>query len=171
MTNKQLTIIIGVLVLNGVLLASLFYFKPATQTVVERPAGAVAGPRINSEFFEHNGVTTWSYKVPFQSTGSTTCSYRVTATSSVTMMSASANRLASSTVMEIGTDTTAFATSTVLVRTKAGTGGADLVATTSASTNLLVTPGTFINVKIGGGDTAGTVTPLGDCNFQGVLLR
>lgn len=169
MTSKQfITLIVVLIVLGGSIVGTLA-LKPTVQQIKEVSLGASPGSTFNTDFLNHNGVIQISKSFPMLTTGSTTCSYLVTATSTFPHISVNIERLATSTQVEIGTATTAFATTTSLGKGSFATGGGTLVASTSPY--LVATPGTYINVKIGGGQVAGTVTPLGTCKFQGNLLK
>lgn len=106
----------------------------------EPKLGAVVGPDDYSPYKNQNGIRSWFINIPattFQAT-TTVCSYRLPqATTTIDFLSFSATQLASSTDLEIGTDTINAGTSTsiVLARTIPTGGGYVFVdhASTTAS--------------------------------------
>lgn len=119
--------------------------------------GAVSGPYFYSDFLNINGI-----KENYSSDGanawaSTTCSYRVTATTTLVLASFSATQLASSTMVEIGVGASAFATTTSLGIATLPTGGGALVASTSSAFNRSLFPGDYVNVKVGMNGISGSL--------------
>lgn len=147
MTSKQFITLIVVLIVLGGTIAGLIVLQPKVQQVVERKTlGASPGPDIFSPYFSIDGVKNQYSSVGARPYSSTTCTYRVQATSTVQLASFSANQMASSTMVEIGVGATAFATTTSLGKATLQTGGGTLVSSTTRQT---VVPGDYINVKVG----------------------
>lgn len=131
--------------------------------VPKQTFGSATGPQISSPWFSFGDVNHWASKVSVSPTGSTTCAIQSPpATTTLVTATASYSRLASTTQVEIGYATTPMATTTSLGQQTVLTTGGVVIASTTLST-LVVAPNAYINVKIGGGSTAGTVTPLGTC--------
>ena len=129
--------------------------------------GSVTGPDFYSPYFNINDVKGWYY-----SSGaieaSTSCMFKSpNATTTVVSFTASYSRLASSTVVELGQSASTNATTTLLARQSLGTGGGNIIATTTATalTDGVVPGNTYLSVKVGGGDTKGTNTPIGKCKL------
>lgn len=125
--------------------------------------GSVSNPDIASPYFSFGGVKHWAYR-QVMTTGSTTCAIQApVATSTLVGATASFTNIASTTVMEIGMDQFAFATTTSISKTTV-TGGtqAQIVASSTAST-LIVPPNYYINTKVGSGAIAGTTNTAGVC--------
>jgi hypothetical protein len=117
-----------------------------------------------------NGVCTWFYSTSVKPTGSTTCSFRLpNATTSNAFASAWFSRVSSTTVAEIGySENSPNATTTLLSGTGAvivASASGNIVSSSTAQ-HMLLRPNAYVNVKIGAGDTAGTVTPTGTCKLQ-----
>ena len=136
--------------------------------------GAVAGPDLFSDYFNVNGVSSWYYSKNLNSTGSTTCSFRTpAATTTLVAATARLDRIASTTVFEIGYSAVSGFATTSLIATKTITTATQDVVLASTTSNSLanltpanaIPPRTFINFKIGGGSVAGTLTPLGVCKL------
>lgn len=133
---------------------------PKSQTL-----GAATGPDISSPYFSFGDVRHWAGKQSVASTGSTTCAIlSPAATSTLVGASSAFTRLASTTVVEIGLSSSAYATTTLISASGVSvtTGGGVVVASSTAQT-LIVPPNSYVTTKIGGGSTAGTVTPTGTC--------
>ena len=149
MTNKQLTVLITVVTLAVVGLAfGLTKLAPQTvkEVIKEKTLGSVTGPDVTSPYFSVDGVKNQYASRPAAPYASTTCSYRVLATSTIAHASFSANQMASSTLVEIGVGASAFATTTRLALLTTPTGGGAVV---SSTTGQVVVPGQFVNVKVG----------------------
>lgn len=162
-------IAIGVAILLSVVAIFTAFGKP--KVIVEKTTetarvGALVGPDISSPYLSFGGVREWAYSTAAKSTGSTTCSFiSPAATTSLVAASASFSRLASTTVVEIGySASNSWSTTTLMSLSGASLTslGGQIVASSTASA-FIVPPQTYINTKIGAGDTAGTVTPVGQC--------
>lgn len=141
---------------------------PETRTI---NAGSVTGPDFYYPYFAVNGVRKWYYSSAASSTSQVLCSFQLpNATTTWELASVNMSRIASSTIIEIGNATTAIATTS---RMAAGTflNTASPIALVASSTgalgvtNGILSPATYVNVKIGGGQVAGTVTPQGTCKL------
>ena len=133
------------------------------QTVTSPTLGAATGPELSSPYFTFGGVRQWARKTSM-TTGSTTCSIQgPVATSSLVAASASFTNVASTTVMEIGLSSTAFATTTQIAVTTVTGGLQSQLVASSTSNTLIVPPNFYVNTKVGSGAIAGTTNTAGTC--------
>lgn len=131
----------------------------------EQVLGAMPGSELFTQDFTVNGVRTYYYSQGAAQTGSTTCQFKLpNATTTLAAASAYFSRLASTTQVEIGNSSTVMATTTKIGLEIIPTTG-DQVVASSTSSSFVMKPNTYVAVKIGGGSTAGTVTPIGRCKL------
>lgn len=139
-------------------------------TKTEAPKlGSVSSPDIPSPYLQYGGVREWAYKITSMATGSTSCSFMAPPATTTLKFAIATYTLASTTVgsvVEIGQSISPNATTTSIATTTAAqnvqfTLQNSATSTFALSNNNIVTPSTFINVKIGGG--AGTYAPTGSC--------
>ncbi len=129
--------------------------------------GSVTGPDNYSPYQAINEVRSWYYSQQVFPTGSTTCIFLTPpATTTFAFISQHLSRVASSSIVEIGKGTAPMATTTLITRMDITTTGGAIVSTTTGSlTDGVLAPSVYVNFKLGGGSTAGTVTPAGTCKM------
>lgn len=173
---------IGILILTiAVLILGAFGFLNSKQTqsildkVNETPkennVGAVTGPDIYSDYMSVNGSVLYVRRMNLRSATTTVCSL-ITPPATTTLQSATVElRSGTTTAMAIaiGTATNNGATTTRLAYQQlAASQTYNLVSTSTALTDLLIAPSTFINVVMAGapgGDFA-NFAPRGTCNIR-----
>ncbi len=124
----------------------------------ETPKGAVAGPDTYFPYVANNDVKIYSYSQNFTNLSSTTCSFKTpNATTSLQNFTLRADKIASSTVFEIGTASTPQATTTLLAGSYTKAAGTQLAMETgTTSPAYILAPNVWLTAKVGGGSIAGT---------------
>lgn len=175
-TFTKVGAVAGILAL--VVSAIVFFKAPTTTTtVVTNPDGsqsvaygAVSSPDIQGNEFSVGTQTHWEYHFKATANASTTCSVKSPAATStldrmsLKMASSSSNGL----TIELGKATDGFSTTT-LIGTTFVPGTAIPFEYQASTTNTttgnrqVITPNTFLNLKIGGGAVDGAI--VGTCNY------
>tara|TARA_R110000868_G_scaffold75379_2_gene217553 strand:+ start:2120 stop:2752 length:633 start_codon:yes stop_codon:yes gene_type:complete len=138
------------------------YSAPASPVL-----GALSGPDLPYPYLSVGGVREWASKVDMTTAvSSTTCSIlSPVATSTIMYAGASLSTIASTTVFEIGYDATSPNATTSLLVTKNLTLGTQDTISASTTNQIILSPNTRVNYKVGGGSVAGTVSQkfVGSC--------
>jgi hypothetical protein len=167
---------VGIAGLVAALVAGLVvWVTPApTQTTVERvieQVGAVSGPKLNSPFWEVNGVSSDYRRVGMQTgigQNDVICSVRSPISATSTLVLGSGVRFTRSsttaTVIRISKAATATATTTALLTTGIGANATPTIVATTTTDAFVFGPGQYMNVSLTGG--AGTFSPAGVCQAE-----
>lgn len=169
MINK----LIGGVAVLALVIAGVAVSKPAQVVQKTIQAGSVSSPDILSPYFSFGGVRQWAYSMEIRQATSTLCSFLSPAsTSTLEHLSAKFDTTASyATSYAWGNDPTAFSTTTIIVAPYGAAANAklEILASTTAVTafaqNGVVSPNTYINLKLST-STAGasaTFAPVGSC--------
>lgn len=124
--------------------------------------GAVSGPDLYSPYWNVNGVRQWFVRQPMNRATTTLCSMRAPTSATSTLNFASfqiVTGTSTSATIDIGTSTSAFATTTNLVAAKSIASGAQGYAYWSpvggSVDDAKMAPGEYVNVKTAGAGLSG----------------
>jgi hypothetical protein len=152
----------------------LWIVPTPTQTTIERvieQVGASPGPKLNSPFWEVNGVSS-EYRRTGMQTGigqnDVICSVRSPIAATSTLVLGSGVRFTTSSttasVVRVSKAATATATTTALFTVGVGANATPTIVATTTTDAFVFGPGQYMNVSLSGG--AGTFSPAGVCQAE-----
>lgn len=167
-SNLLVTVVVALIVAGGV----AWTVSGTSAPTQPQNVGSLTGPDIASPYLKWGGLATYRTSAPLKTATTTLCAIQSPAATSSLMFAAWVINTGTSTAatIDLATSTTAFATTTNLVAaTVVGSSGKGAVSWSSAGTNGVLAPNTWVVTKTAGAGLSG-YTYGGTCDAEFTVL-
>lgn len=155
-------VVLGLVVVVSVVSLYVSFSAPTKVVEVQRPQlGSVTGPDVYFPYVGHNNSRVWVVRQPMNTATTTLCSMKAPSATSTLHWTGFSITTATATAatIDIGTSTSAYATTTNLVAARSiaanGLGNASWSPVGGSVNDSTVSPGVYVNVKTAGAGLGG----------------